>query len=387
MEDNPRANLRIVPPLPTTIWVNDVMPFLPDRISLSRLQCASREIYSASKHLINTGSITPPWPNASFQVGSHVQSVAFSPDGGLLASGSEDGLVRILDRNDGRCVALKGHTASIRSVKFSPKGNIIASGSDDCSIRLTRLADHSCRVLEGHDTEVKAIAFSPDGAYLASGDCGGEIRLWGVNDDSCRSIQRDEHPLTSGMICSLTFSPDGKTLASAGSSELRYQGYETGSISFSDVSDTDKINHITTMHLAHARLATNIVYSPDGRYFASVGQDDNVQLWNATDHSSVAFLQGHKGCVLSVAFSPNGKLFVSAGTHCSIRLWSMEKKSCLLVLPNHHIHGVDSVEFSPDGQTLVSAGFAGGIRLWNPDEERNRDNKAKWEEIIRLWKS
>jgi WD40 repeat protein len=101
-----------------------------------------------------------------------VNSLAFSPDGGLLASGSsdDDGLVRIWDRIYGRCVTLEGqHTGAIRSVQFSPDGNILATASDH-RIRLWKLADHTHQVLEVyHHGEITAIAFSPDGAYLASG--------------------------------------------------------------------------------------------------------------------------------------------------------------------------------------------------------------------------
>jgi WD40 repeat protein len=377
MEDDPRSNLLIVPPLPTSIWVNHVMPLLPDRISFNRLQRTSRQIYSASKHLINTGKITPPWPNISLRVGSRVNAVAFSPDGGLLASGSGDRLVRIWDRHYGRCVTLEGHTGSIRSVKFSPDGNIIASASTDRTIRLWILADHSYRVLEGHHEAVITIAFSPDGACLASGDGDGKILLWDVNDGTCTSIIGDGSLYP---IWSVAFSPDGRTLATTGRQV-------DGIICFWDLL-WDLLNDgnndmASTIVETHPLMVNDITYSLDGQYLASGGGGNNIQLWNATDHSCVAVLEeGHRNGVHSVSFSPNGKLLVSGSDDGSIQFWSVESEMCLLVLPI--IGAIYSVTFSPNGQTLASGGDQ-TVRLWNPREELNRDKDYLLEHLIHLW--
>jgi WD40 repeat protein len=380
MEDNPMTNLLIVPPLPTSVWVNHVMPFLPDRISFNRLQCTSRDIYSASKHLINTGKITPPWPKTSFQVGAGVHSVAFSPNGGLLASADRN--IHILDSNYGRFVTLEGHTRSIQSVKFSPDGKILASVIGGArTTRLWSLADHSYRELGGYDEEghgqtVIVIALSPDGACLASGGSEGRIHLWNVNDGTCTRIIR--HVRLGYSIRSVAFSPDGRTLAAVGVCD--------GIICFWNLLNDGNNDMAATIVDAHGHTAVyDISYSLDGRYLASGGYD-SIRLWNATDHSCVAILEGHAECVRSVSFSPNGKLLVSGSNDGSIRLWSVENKTCLLVLPNHHIGAViTSVAFTPNGQTLASGGSDRTVRLWNPREEKIRDKQYDWEKLIRLW--
>ena len=109
-----------------------------------------------------------------------VASVAFSPDGATLASGSWDNTVRLWGVADGRLLRTLD-TDGVESVAFSPDGATLASGSVDGTVRLWRVADgRLLRTLEGHTTEVGSVAFSPDGATLASGSRDGTVRLWGV---------------------------------------------------------------------------------------------------------------------------------------------------------------------------------------------------------------
>uniref|UniRef100_UPI0028A71526 serine/threonine-protein kinase n=1 Tax=Planktothrix agardhii TaxID=1160 RepID=UPI0028A71526 len=141
-----------------------------------------------------------------------VSSVAFSPDGRTLASGSFDNRIKLWDVQSQREIAtLTGHSSYVTSVAFSPDGRTLASGSDDNTIKLWDVqSQRQIATLTGHSDVVYSVAFSPDGRTLASGSSDTTIKLWDVQS------QRQIATLTghSSFVLSVAFSPDGRTLAS-----------------------------------------------------------------------------------------------------------------------------------------------------------------------------
>jgi WD40 repeat protein len=156
--------------------------------------------------------------------------------------------------------------------------------NDDRTIRLWKLEDRSFRVLAGHDTDVMmTVAFSRDGLTLASGDCDGQIRLWDVNDGRCIRELGDRR---FAGIFSITFAPDGETIASAAGALETDDDDDYGCVLLWDVSDTDAITFTTvTVFDKHNGLVHSLECSPDGRCFASGVHDGTVRLWNAADSS------------------------------------------------------------------------------------------------------
>jgi WD40 repeat protein len=281
-----------------------------------------------------------------------VRSVAYSPDGQTIASGSDDNTIKLWRVSDGtEILTLTRHTYAVFSVAYSPDGQTLAFGSSNNTIKLWRVSDGAyIRTLTGHSDRVNSVAYSPDGQILASGSSDQTIKLWRVSDGAyIRTLTGH-----SDRVNSVAYSPDGQILAS---------GSYDNTIKLWGVSDGAHIRTFT----GHTDWVFSVAYSPDGQILASGSYDGTIKLWRVSDGAYILNLTRHSGAVHSVAYSPDGQTIASGSSDQTIKLWRVSDGARIFTLISH-INWVNSVAYSPDGQILASGSYDGTIKLWRVGE-------------------
>ncbi|NET61368.1 MAG: DnaJ domain-containing protein [Symploca sp. SIO2E6] len=154
----------------------------------------------------------------------------------------------------------------------------------------------------------------------------------------------------SGCISCLTFSADGKILASASSDQtIRLWGKYTGELK-------------RTLN-AHSDTVLSIAISPDSQTLASASADQTIRLWSLTSYEQPRILRGHSGWVTAVAINPDGNILVSGSTDGTVKLWNLNTGQLIKTLDEEST-GVFAVAISSDGEILASAGTK-TVKLWN----------------------
>ena len=283
-------------------------------------------------------------------------SVTFSPDWSRLAAGFFDGTIRLWDVATGEFSAtLSGHTGAVLSVAFSPDGGLLASGGEfgDSTVRLWDTATQTeVATLRGHSNEVSSVAFSPDGGTLAS--AGGQwdptVRQWDVATGEPIATW-EEH---AGWVHSVTFSRDGSLLVSAASD---------GTVLLRDLESGN-----TTVLSGHESVSS-MAFSRDGAIVASGSPEGSIKLWDALAQTRIAVLDGHQNGVTAVAFSPDGALLASVGDLDPIKLWDVATRKQVGIMGP--VLKINTVSFSsPDGGLLATGSWDGKITLWDVETRK-----------------
>ncbi len=335
---------------------------------------------------------------------SDVFSVAFSPDGRVLAMGCSNGIIRLCDSSTGKEQrVLAGHGSTVFSVCFSPDGAWLASGSNDSSVRVWDARDgrelKAIRI-PGPTPSVRAVSFSSDGAYLAAATYGGTVTVFDAQTGS--EVNRD---LAHGSAY-VAFGPADLSLAVATSEEgiyllqaltgarkPRFPGHRSGEsrVVFSldgrrlVTAGADRLVRVwdvtaepepREMNVTGDGNIADMAYSPDGRQLAVVTTarrgsllrgamtDKTLRTWDMTAGRQLHVAKGHTEWLTCVAYSPDGRVIATGSDDKTVRLWNAQSGEPRFTLTGH-TDKVTGVAFGPDGSRLVSVSLDKTLRLWD----------------------
>ncbi|KAJ3243982.1 hypothetical protein HDU77_010117 [Chytriomyces hyalinus] len=301
---------------------------------------------------------------------SDVYSVAISPDGKSIVSGSCDETVKVWDMQTGECtLTLKGHLAAVLSVCISPDGNTIVSGSYDGTVKVWDMRSGQCMLtFKGHSSDVHSVAISPDNKTIVSGSWDDEVKVWDIQTGECTlnlkagfldmtDEESDEEwwtpPDTIHFDCfkSVAISPDSKKIVS---------GFKYGTIKVWDM----QTGKCLQMLQCCRGSVTSVAISPDSNTIVCASSDKTVQAWSLQTGECTLVWEGHSSDACSVAISPDSKTIVSGFEDGTVKVWNMQTEECILTLEGHS-KTVKSVAISPDSNTIVSGSWDKTVKVWD----------------------
>ncbi len=312
-------------------------------------------------------------PQMTFHEPHHrIRSLAFSPDQKIIAVGSDDQLVRLWDTQTGKPIrTLQGYSNRIWTVAVSPIPNpnnvetryiaspsryiaspYLASGSDDGNIRLWDAATgECCKTLSGHKGRIRHITFSPDGELLASASHDRTIKLWDTNTGACLKTWYGH----TDWVWSVIFTQNSHTLISA-SDDHTIRLWDT------------RTNQSQILGNLETEWMWAIASHPHANIIATTGTSQAINLWDIHNGVCLTSLIGHTHRIRAITFNENGKLLASSSDDFNIKLWEVETQKCLHSFWGHQgeIRAMTFIPPSPNTPSiLVSASDDRTIKLWD----------------------
>jgi WD40 repeat protein len=295
--------------------------------------------------------------------GGPLSAVAFHPSGQFLASAGGDHVIKLwkLDRDSGKEVQnFRGHKDWVTSVAFSRDGYSLISASVDGSLKLWEVTARELPLLSEHTGAVETCAISPDGKWIASGDTESAVKIW----DLASGVERYTLTGHTKRILGLAFTPDSKTLVSAGADSIRFWDVATGQQRPRLASHEQYLSRFVKLPFA-------LSITPDGeRFLLWLGSDKAAPTISihdlATGKPTLSFDDPGRE-VVSLTFSADGKKTAIGAKNGTVRIYDLEKRGEMLPGGDWFLYdskaGVADLVFSPDARLLYVGNDVGDVKV------------------------
>jgi WD40 repeat protein/tRNA A-37 threonylcarbamoyl transferase component Bud32 len=280
---------------------------------------------------------------------NYVNPIAIASDSKTLATGGEDGAIKLWDLQTGTLKnTLKKHLSAVYTLAISPDGRTLASGSADETIKIWNLrTGQPIRTLSGKSKGIRTVVISPDSQTLVSGDAVGTIEIWNLSNWE-RFNSFSGHKI---WVTSLAISPDGQTLVSSSTDKtIKVWEVKTGAL-------------LHTLTNINSKPVTSVAISPNGQTIASGDAAGVIQLWDLHSGKATKTLASGWSGINSLAFRSKGQILASGSGDGIIQLWDLRAGELLRTLSGHS-QAVNSLAVSRDGQMLVSSSQDKTIQIW-----------------------